>query len=93
MLTEPFDVFLNQFEFASNAVLPDGRAVSVIFDEGYDQLLQEVFEGRQILAYGLTSDLDSLRHGQIIVVDGRSFTIDERRPQDDGKFTELLLRE
>lgn len=93
MLTEPFETFLNTAEFAVPATLPDGRSVNVIYDCGFDELLAQAFEGRQIMAYGLTSDLDSLRHGHTIVIEGKTYTIDERKPQDDGKFTELLLRE
>jgi hypothetical protein len=93
MLKENFEVFFNLDEFAELAVLPTGKTVKIVFDENYEPLLQEVFEGRSITAYGLTTDLDGLRHGQTIEIEGRSFSVDERRPTDDGKMTELLLRE
>jgi hypothetical protein len=89
MLNENLDIFLD--DFARVATL-DGVETRVIFDSNY---LEMGFgaEGRSITALGKSSRLSNARHGDPITIDGKTYTIVGVRPQGDGAFTELELKE
>ncbi|MFM6155058.1 MAG: hypothetical protein ACKPE3_19020 [Sphaerospermopsis kisseleviana] len=52
-------------------------------------------EGRQITATLKTSDITTanIRHNTTVTIEGKTYTAIGVQPIDDGKFSDLLLRE
>ena len=94
MFEENLDVF-TKGEFASLAVI-DGIEVWGIFDEesaqtfGLDQFNSE---GRVISFQTQTSEIAEVEHGSEVELNGKTYEVNEIRPIDDGKLTDLILKE
>lgn len=93
-MQENLDLFLN--EFADQATLTQGvtsTSIKVIFDRQYAGGLDINVEGRSLIALCKTSDVGTVRHGHTLTLATKVYTIVGVQPVQDGKFTELVLRE
>lgn len=96
MLLENLDVFFSMDEFAVAAILTSqaGSAeVKVIFDKEYIGMSDFEAEGRRITALCKSADVVEVHHQDLIEIEGTTYAIAGIQPVDDGKITELVLKE
>lgn len=86
---EDLDVFFADF------ALPltwDGADYPCLFSNTYDSLSFQA-GGRSIKAIAKFSDLGAITQGETVTIDGKSYTIAEVRPKQDGAIVELELED
>jgi hypothetical protein len=92
-LTEDLEVFMG--DFAQPATIPQPSttlSLAVIFDD--EGVVMDIgVEGRSITATAKTSDLAGVKHGDSLITGGETYEIVGIVPIQDGKFTELQLKE
>ena len=88
-LTENLDPFLD--EFAVN-VMANGNSFKGIFEVENSPIGFGV-EGRRITLTIKTTDTNNINHGTALVVGAKTYTVIGLEPVDDGKFTDLVLKE
>ena len=89
MLSEDLSVFFNTAEFALAATYNGATAVSVIFDNEYIEALTGI-AGTTPVALGKATDFaDPV--GKTLLILGTTYTIRNKRPQDDGAIVLLDL--
>jgi hypothetical protein len=93
----PFDdssditAMLEETDFATSAVYNSAATVYVIFDREYLRQLGLV-AGADPSALGRASDFPAATAvGKTLLIDGTSYTIRDRMPQDDGTLVLLQL--
>lgn len=89
MLVENLGLFLA--DFGVEATIPSG-IVKVLFDQDYAPMDLGA-EGRSLVACGLSSQLQGLRHGSTITINAKSYRVVSVQPTGDGAFTDLILKE
>jgi hypothetical protein len=86
----------NLFIFFSDTgvegTLSNGDIIEVLFDKTSDSFSFDT-EGRQITALIKTSDAVGISRNDSISIEGNSYTITQILPDQDGKFTNLILSE
>lgn len=91
MFTEDLDEFLSDDDFAQVARYDDASDVAVIFDAAYVDALGVQSTGP--VALGKSSDFPAASCiGNSLVIDGTTYTIRHREPQDDGAMVLLRLQ-
>ena len=91
---ENLDIF-TKGEFASPALI-DGVEVWGIFDEEYAQAFginNFNSEGRAFSFQTQTSEITEVKHGSKVELDGKVYEVIQIQPIDDGKLTDLILKE
>lgn len=91
MFSENLDAFLE--DFGVIAVVNSGNnSFFVLFDKFHSRMDIGI-EGRSLIATAKTENIVNLNHGAIIVIENTKYEVVGIRPIDDGKFTELDLKE
>jgi hypothetical protein len=91
MFNENLDAFLE--DFGVIAVVNGGNnSFFVLFDEFHSRMDIGV-EGRSLIATAKTENIANLNHGSMLIIANKSYEVVGIRPIDDGKFTELDLKE
>ncbi|MDJ0900253.1 MAG: hypothetical protein QNJ55_15725 [Xenococcus sp. MO_188.B8] len=93
-LEENLDIF-TKGEFSSPALI-DGVEVWGIFDEEYAQAFginTLNSEGRAISFQTQTSEITEVNHGSRVELNDRVYEVIQIQPIDDGKLTDLILKE
>lgn len=89
MLTEPLDVFLDDF----GVVCVYGAVVATVVLDAADR---ELFAGgaqtTDYLMQFVTASLPGLKYGDSVTVDGRAFTVQQVMAIDDGAFSTATLQ-
>lgn len=90
MLEENISEFFNANEFAITASLPTGDALC-IFDQ---EFLESDFgaEGRRFSALFDSAAIAQLSHYDTVVISEQTYEVIGIRPMDDGKLTEVILK-
>jgi hypothetical protein len=88
-LVENLDSFLDEFAVSFTVA---GNSFKGIFEVenspiGFDA------EGRRITLTAKTTDTNGINHGTPLVVGAKTYTVIGLEPIDDGKFTDLVLKE
>lgn len=78
------------FGFAVAATYDGATSVNVIFDNGY--LEQLGIAGTRPSALGKATDFPAAAVGKTLLVNGTTYTIKGREPQDDGALVLLTLK-
>jgi hypothetical protein len=92
MLTENLDLFVKGI-FGETATI-DGVEVWGVFDESYSPMFEGgVAEGRNITLLVKSNDVFFVSHGSSVNLKGRYFEVINYYPIDDGKLTNLILKE
>ena len=94
MFEENLDIF-TKGEFASAALI-DGVEVWGIFDEEYAQAFginQFNSEGRAFSFQTQTSEVKNVNHGSQVELNNKVYEVIKIQPIDDGKLTDLILKE
>lgn len=86
--SEDLSVFFDTDDFAVEALYNSATTVNVLFDENYVDPFG--VSGTRPAAWGRASDFVS-PVGNPLVVNGTTYTIREREPQDDGAVVLLKL--
>lgn len=90
MLVENLDAFLQ--DFGVTAIDNDSNSFLVLFDQFHSQMDIGI-EGRSLIATAKSEDVSNLHHGSELVIKDKIYEIVGIRPLDDGKFTQLDLKE
>lgn len=88
--TEDLSVFFNTDDFAIGCVYDGATPVDVIFDRAYIEALADI-AGTAPVALALASDIPAAAEGKSLVINGTTYTIRGREPQDDGAVVLLRL--
>lgn len=92
MLNENLDLYLADFSVLATLIQgTTSRTLKVIFDEEYLGMNLGV-EGREITAFGKTSDLNGVDRRYQLIVGGKTYAIVGVHQLGDGAFTELQLK-
>lgn len=92
MFEEDLTLFFDTADFAVPATLPGGAVVSVLFDRPYGESFDGQVAGYSPRAMGRTEDLAALTYGDVVVIDGQSWSVTSTQPDGHG-VTTLKLRE
>jgi hypothetical protein len=91
VFTENLDAFLDSTSGHAHEATYDGAtAVKVIFDAAYSPELGVA--GTNPIAIGKASVFPAAAVGKTLLVNGVTYTIRNREPQDDGAFVLLQLQ-
>ena len=92
MFNENLAAFLE--DFGVIAVVNGGNSSSffVLFDEFHSRMDIGV-EGRSLIATAKSEDIANLNHGSMLIIADEMYEVVGIRPIDDGRFTELDLKE
>ena len=88
-LTENLDAFLDEFAVTFTVA---GNSFKGIFELENSPIGFGV-EGRRITLTVKTTDTNSINHGTSLAVGAKTYTVIGFEPIDDGKFTDLVLKE
>ena len=88
-LTEDLDAFLDEFAVTFTVA---GNSFKGIF-EVENSPIGFGTEGRRITLTAKTTDTNGINHGTALVVGAKTYTVIGLEPIDDGKFTDLVLKE
>lgn len=90
-LSEDLDQFLADFAQTLTVGVADYHCIFNI----ENSLMGIGTEGREITATLKTSDISTanIRHHTPVVIDSKTYTVIGIQPIDDGKFSDLILRE
>jgi hypothetical protein len=89
-MIENFDAFLQ--DFGVTAIDNDSNSFLVLFDQFHSRM-DIGMEGRSLIATAKSKDVINLNHGSELEIEDNTYKIVGIRPLDDGKFTELDLKE
>ena len=103
MKNENLDVFFCEFAITAELDSEESELTEIkgIFDEEYtlmfannigDQNLQ-TSEGKQITFAVASAEATDIHHGDELEIEGRTYEIVGIQPFDDGKLTDLILKE
>lgn len=90
MLTENLDLFLS--DFGVNATLNGVTTLRVLFEREYSPI-EFGAEGHSITATTRTDAVSGVHHGDSLLIEGHTYKVIGIHPIQDGKFTELVLKE
>lgn len=90
-LTEDLDQFLT--DFATTMTVGESQYQCIFNIENNPMGIGS--EGREITATLKTSDVTTanIRHNTTVIIEARTYTVIGVQPIDDGKFTDLVLKE
>jgi len=88
-LTENLDAFLDEFAVTFTV---GGNSFKGIF-EVENSPIGFGAEGRRITLTAKTADTNDINHGTPLVIGAKTYTVIGLEPIDDGKFTDLVLKE
>ncbi len=93
MFEEDLDIF-TLGDFGQPALI-DGVEVWGIFDENYEPIFDSGIptEGRNICFKVQTAQINRVNHGSNVTLNNRTFEVVNIKPIDDGKLTDLILKE
>jgi|688.fasta_scaffold254211_4 hypothetical protein len=91
-MIENFDAFLQ--DFGVTAIDNNSNSFLVLFDQFHSRM-DIGMEGRSLIATAKSEDVINLNlnHGSELEIEDNTYKIVGIRPLDDGKFTELDLKE
>lgn len=89
-MVEDLSVFFS--DDGLKGVLSDDTEIDVLFDKAADPLDFDS-EGLRITALIKSNDAVGINRGDAITIDGKTYTISQLLPDQDGKFTNLILSE
>ncbi len=97
---ENLDIFTNG-EFSDRAIVnsptSDLRSLSGIFDENYQDMFgygeTQTAEGRKFCFKVQTREIETLRNGDRLTIKGKNYLITSMQPKDDGKLTNIILKQ
>jgi hypothetical protein len=89
-MLENLDAFLQ--DFGVTAIDNDSNSFLVLFDQFHSRM-DIGMEGRSLIATAKSEDVINLNHGSELEIEDNTYKIVGIRPLDDGKFTELDLKE
>jgi hypothetical protein len=89
-MIENLDAFLQ--DFGVTAIDNDSNSFLVLFDQFHSRM-DIGMEGRSLIATAKSEDVINLNHGSELEIEDNTYKIVGIRPLDDGKFTELDLKE
>ena len=89
MFSEDLDLFFDPADFATAATYNGATAVNVIFDAAY--LEQLGISSTNPVALGKASDFPAAAVNKTLLINGTTYTIRDRQPQDDGAMVLLQL--
>ena len=90
-MDEDLDIFTCG-EFSSTAVI-NGVELKGIFDESYAPAFDSGTEGVRISFLIQTTQAFDINHGDSLEMGDREFEVKSKQKIDDGKLTELILKE
>lgn len=90
-MIENLDAFLEDFGVIAE-INGGNNSFFVLFDQFHSRMDIGI-EGRSLIATAKTEDVVNLNHGTMIVIQNNKYEVVGIRPIDDGKFTELDLKE
>jgi len=100
MLAFPPSLMLQTSEFATPIAVTQGslsKTINGIFDRHYQPSefggMFSSAEDTEITAYCYTPDILDIQHGAIFTINQVAYTVIGIRPDEDGEYTEILLRE
>ena len=88
-MIENLDAFLGDFGVIA---VSGNDSFSVLFDQFHSPMDIGV-EGRSLIATAKTEDIANLNHGSMLTIADEIYEVVGIRPFDDGKFTQLDLKE
>lgn len=91
MFNENLDAFLE--DFGVIAVVNGGNSSFFVFFDEFHSRMDIGVEGRSLIATAKTKDIANLNHGSMLIIADQMYQVVGIRPIDDGKFTELDLKE
>lgn len=93
MIDENLDIFTTGI-FATVATI-DGVKISGIFDENYEPMFDSNLpsEGKKVTFQVQSSQIVDVEHGSEVELNNRAFEVAGIQPVDDGKMTNLILKE
>ncbi len=93
MFEEDLDIF-TMGDFGQPALI-DGVEVWGIFDENYEPMFDSGIptEGKNICFKVQSDQINHVVHGSNVELKGRNFEVINIKPIDDGKLTDLILKE
>ena len=91
MLIEDLDTFLTDFATTITVGVTEYQCIFNIENSP----MGIGAEGREITATLKTSDITTanIRHNTTVIIDSKTYTVIGIQPIDDGKFSDLVLRE
>lgn len=89
-MDEDLSVFFD--EFSSTAVI-NGVELKGIFEEQYAPAFDSQTEGDRITFLIPTVSAKAINHGDAVDIGDREFEVKGKQKIDDGKLTELILKE
>lgn len=89
MLTENLDVFFQTRHFGTAATYDGSTTINVIFDRAYLESIG--VSSTNPVALVKSSDVATNPRGKSLVISGTTYTIQVRRPLDDGALSVLEL--
>ena len=89
-MLENLDAFLQ--DFGVTAIDNNSNSFLVLFDQFHSRM-DIGMEGRSLIATAKSEDVINLNHGSELEIEDNTYKIVGIRPLDDGKFTELDLKE
>jgi hypothetical protein len=94
-MVEDLTIF-TEGEFSIGAVLTLGTNPSVtvrgIFDDEYAAMLNGETEGRLITFEVISAVVGGVRHGDTLLIEGKTYAVHGVQPVGDGKLTDLELK-
>lgn len=88
-LTENLDAFLDEFAVTFTVASNSFKGIFEVDNSPFGFGI----EGRRITLTAKTTDTNGINHGTALVVGAKTYTVIGLEPIDDGKFTELVLKE
>jgi len=89
-MLENLDAFLQ--DFGVTATDSSSNSFLILFDQFHSQMDISI-EGRALIATAKSEDVTDFNHGSELTIEDKIYEIVGIRPLDDGKFTELDLKE
>lgn len=88
-MIENLDAFLQDFGVAA---INGSNSFLILFDQFHSRMDINI-EGRCLIATAKSKDVINLNHGSELEIEDKTYEVVGIRPLDDGKFTELDLKE
>lgn len=86
---DDLDVYFS--EFAVDCVKPDTSVVKVLFDEADQEFLGGMVVSAKFKARGKTSEVGSLKSGELVQISGVDYVVRKAKKVGDGAMTDVYL--
>lgn len=98
MKNENLDIFFKEFAIIAELTSEDSPLLEIegILDREYVPMFDnagQASEGKQITFAVETAKTEGIRHGDELEIEERTYEIVGIQPFDDGKLTDLILKE